>query len=226
MYIHGKIMNAETDKIKLIYNGKVGLRYDVSMSHFFDRFKRKAFNDSSLKPGDQVLVFCCGTGMDFPHILRKIGNKGKIIGVDFSSEMLKQAKNKLDRNHWNNIDLVEADVTKFEYPASGELDAGVCTLGMSIIPEYRKAYENLMNSVKPSGEVVIGDMQLASGWHARFNPLTLFLSRKYGGTYEGHQNSLELQELMKRDLVNLKKREFFFNSYFYCIGQKMESVMP
>ncbi len=47
------------------------------MNHFFVRMKKKAFNDSTLKNGDCVLVFCYGTGMDFPHILRKIENIGR-----------------------------------------------------------------------------------------------------------------------------------------------------
>ena len=41
--------------------------------------------------------------------------------------------------------------------------------------------------------------------------------KKYGGTYEGHQNSIELCSMMKEDLTEIRKREFFFKSYFYCI---------
>ena len=62
-------------------------------------------------------------------------------------------------------------------------------------------------------------MQLASGWFARLNPLTIFLSKKYGGTYEGHQNSRELCSMMKKELTDVRKREFFFKAYFYCIGK-------
>jgi hypothetical protein len=90
---------------------------------------------------------------------------------------------------------------------------------MSIIPEYKSAYYNLFSYVKKQGEIIIGDMQLASGWLARLNPLTIFLSKKYGGTYEGHQNSIELCSMMKKELTEVRKSEFFFKSYFYCIGK-------
>ena len=209
----------ESKTIENIYKEKMANKYDLSMSHFFGRFKQKAFNNSSLKNGDVVLVFCCGTGLDFPYILKRIGKTGKIIGVDFSSEMLKKAQEKIKRNRWKNIELIKNDVTKFENKLDTKANVGVCTLGMSIIPNYKMAYYNLISNIKKNGEIIIGDMQLASGWHARLNPITLLLAKKYGGTYKGHQNSLELFSLMKKELTDLKKQEYFFKSYFYGIGK-------
>lgn len=166
-------------------------------------------------------MFCCGTGLDFPHILKKIGKTGKIIGVDFSSEMLKAAEEKISKKNWENIELIKADVTEFEDKLDEKADVGVCTLGMSIIPDYKSAYSNLLSNFKKKGEIIIGDMQLASGWYARLNPFTISLAKKFGGTYEGHKkNSLMLFSIMKQDLTGLKKKEFFLRSYYYCIGTK------
>jgi len=212
-------MTLETKKIEEIYAGKVAEKYNFSMPPFFARWKKAAYNESSLKNGDRVLVFCCGTGLDFPHILKKIGKEGKIVGVDFSTEMLKYAKEKVRKEKWGNIELIEADITQFKDQLDQKFDVGVCTLGLSIIPEFKLAYNNLLSYVKSQGQIIIGDMQLASGWLAHLNPLTLFLSKKFGGTYDGHQNSLELCSMMKQGLSEVRKREFFFNSYFYCIGK-------
>ena len=213
-------MSFDPTRIEKIYAGIVAEKYDFSMPPFFAAWKRKAFNDSSLKKGDRVLVFCCGTGLDFPHILKKIGKNGEIIGVDFSSAMLRKAKEKIKKNKWENIELIEADITKFGNKLNENVDVGVCTLGMSIIPDYKSAYYNLLSNVRKRGEIIIGDMQLASGWLTRLNPVTIYLSRKYGGSYEGHNNSLELYSRMKEELTKVKKREFFFKSYYYCIGKK------
>ena len=217
-------MNFDSKTIENIYEGTVAKKYDFSMPPFFSIWKKKAFNESSLKNGDRVLVFCCGTGLDFPHILEKIGKDGKIVGVDFSSEMLKKAKEKIRIEKWENIELIEADVTEFRNKIEGQFDVGVCTLGLSIIPEYKSAYYNLLSNVKANGEIIIGDMQLASGGFSIFNPLTLFLSKKFGGTREGHQNSLELCAIMKNELGDLKKKEYFFKSYYYCIGRKKQHI--
>jgi demethylmenaquinone methyltransferase/2-methoxy-6-polyprenyl-1,4-benzoquinol methylase len=213
-------MNLEAKKIEGIYAGPVAKKYDMSMGHFFARLKEKAFKESTLKAGDHVLVFCCGTGLDFPHILRRIGEEGKITGVDFSGKMLKRAAEKISRNNWSNIELVHVDVITFENKLDPKADAGVCTLGMSIIPEFRSAYYNLLSNIRVGGEIIIGDMQLASGWQAHLNPLTISMAKRYGGTLEGHQNSLELSSLMKETLDNVRKEEYFFRAYFFSIGKK------
>lgn len=210
-------MPVDSKMIKNIYNGPVASHYDMSMSHIFDRWKRLAFRESSLSEGDNVLVFCCGTGADFPHILNKIGKQGRILGVDFSPVMLKKANARIYRNGWDNIDLVEADVTELELQ-DRQYDSGVCTLGLSVIPDYRKAYNNLKSAVKSDGEIIIGDMQLASGSKSRFNPLTLSLARRYGGTTEGHMNTMKIFSSMESELNDVKSGEFFLGSYGYCIA--------
>jgi SAM-dependent methyltransferase len=213
-------LSPESKNIKEIYSGKVARKYDFSMPPFFKSWKKKAINESSLKSGDRVLVFCCGTGLDFPYILEKIGRDGKIIGVDFSGEMLDSARKKIRRNRWENIELVEADITEFGDELVPPADAGICTLGLSIIPDFKAGYYNLLSNVRDGGEIIIGDMQLASGWRARLNPVTVMMARKFGGSHDGHQNSLELYSMINEDLVEVRKREFFFRSYYYCIGRR------
>jgi ubiquinone/menaquinone biosynthesis C-methylase UbiE len=213
-------MSLDSKKIKAIYSGKVAKYYDLPISHIFSKYKKQAFIDSSLKLGDSVLVFCCGTGLDFPEIIKKIGKEGKITGIDFSVEMLQKAQKRIERNKWKNIELIQADVIEFNDDSGFQYDSGVCTLGLSIIPEYLTAYYNLLTNVKENGEIIIGDMQLASNWYARFNPFTIFLAKRFGGTYEGHKHSIELITLMKKELKDVRKKEFFLRSYYYCIGKK------
>ena len=212
-------MDTSVQRIKQVYSGITAKHYDLPISHFFGKYKKKAFNESSLKAGEKVLVFCCGTGLDFPHIIKKIGKEGKILGVDFSPEMLKIAQERINRKKWKNIELVEADITQLKEPLGDQFDVGVCTLGISIIPNFKTAYANLVSNIKKQGEIIIGDMQLAPGRLARLNPFTVFLAKRYGGSYEGHQNSIELYKIMKKELNDVIKREFFFKSYFYCIGK-------
>ncbi len=213
-------MKTESNKVKEIYSGKVARFYDLPISHMFSKYKEKVFNVSSLKRGDRVMVYCCGTGLDFPEIEKKIGKEGHITGVDFSPEMLEKAKQRIKKHGWHNVELFEADVTAFEMDNEDLFDVGICTLGLSIIPEYKAAYYSLVSKVKKGGEIIIGDMQLASDWYARFNPFTIFLAKRFGGSYEGHQHSLEICDIMKNELKEVTRREFFLRSYYYCVGKK------
>ncbi len=213
-------MKTESIKIKEIYSGNVTKHYDLPISHMFRKYKEKVFDVSAIKRGDRVLVFCCGTGLDFPEIENKIGEEGHIVGVDFSNVMLKKAQQRIEKHRWNNVELIEADVTAFTLDNEELFDVGICTLGLSIIPEYKTAYYSLVSKVKEGGEIIIGDMQLASDRYALFNPFTISLAKRFGGSYEGHQNSLEICDIMKNELKEVTKREFFLKSYYYCIGKK------
>ena len=201
-----------------IYTGRMVESYDMSISHFFGRAKALAFADARLSVGDRVLVLCCGTGLDFAPLLEHVGPSGAIVGVDRSPGMLAKARERIRRRGWTNVELVEADVTRLPSGVGAGFDAGVCTLGMSIIPDYTAAYEALLASVRPGGRVVIGDMQIASGWRARLNPLTVLLAQRYGGSVEGHRNAVLLRERMARELEHVRTRELFFDSYFTCVG--------
>lgn len=212
-------MVMDSKEIREKYSSKLAKIYDKPISHL-KKYKEQAFVDSSLQPGDKVLVFCCGTGLDFPEILKKIGKEGKIIGVDFSNEMLLEASEKIAQNNWENIELIQADVTQFQNDSGILFDAGVCTLGMSIIPDYLSAYKNLLSNVRDNGELIIGDAQLASKGYSWFNPLMILMAKRFGGSYEGYRNSLSLQILMKKELKSVLKKEFFMNTYYYCIGKK------
>jgi demethylmenaquinone methyltransferase/2-methoxy-6-polyprenyl-1,4-benzoquinol methylase len=210
----------ESNQVLDIYTGKVGEQYEKLSTKFFADWKRKAIEESSLKKGDRVLVFCCGTGLDFPHILEKIGSEGYILGVDFSEIMLDQARNNIDKNSWNNVEVIGADITKYRLYNDIKFDAGVCTLGMSVIPKAMSAYENLLSNIRSDGEIIISDMQLAKGWKSVFNPLTVYISKKYGGTYKRHKNSTDISLAMIQNLKDVKKETFLLDSYFYCLGKK------
>ncbi len=209
----------KSDNVKNIYENKHVSKYNRSISHL-NIAKKKTINRSNLKSGDNVIVFCCGTGLDFPHIQEKIGQIGKITGLDFSKNMLEEAKKLIDKKGWKNIELVEQDILKMDSKYDSFFDAAICTLGLSIIPNYKLAYKNIYSSVKKGGQIIIGDMKLGEGFKAIFNPLTVHIAKGFGGTFEGHKNTLELKNIMKVELKNIIEKEFMLGSYFYIIGEK------
>ncbi|MCG3121020.1 MAG: 2-phytyl-1,4-naphtoquinone methyltransferase [bacterium] len=215
-----KMYAVNAEAIKNIYSYSLPGIYDQKLSRAFEQWKAEAINVSTLQEGDKVIVFCCGSGNDFPHILNKIGEKGKILGVDFSSQMLNLARQKIVQGGWSNVELIEADVTKFKNIPNTPFDAGVCTLGMSIIPEYQKAYHNLLAHVKSGGEIIIGDIQLIAGWRLFLNSRIIYRAKEFGGSYKGHQNSRQIFAMMEKQLSHIRKQHFYNNAYVYCVGRK------
>ena len=78
----------------------------------------------------------------------------------------------------------------------------------------------MLSFVKSGDEVIIGDLQLATGWRSFVNPLILAWVREYGGSYAGHHNALRMFALMESELSDVRSRQFFLGTYRYCVGIK------
>jgi demethylmenaquinone methyltransferase/2-methoxy-6-polyprenyl-1,4-benzoquinol methylase len=208
------------ENIHQIYTQTIPAHYDRKLGAGFQEWRARALDAANLQPGEEVIVFCCGTGQDFYPILEKIGENGRILGIDFSPQMLALARKRIEKEGWTNIELLEADVTEFANRTERFFDAGVCTLGISLIPAYRKAYDNLLSHVKPGGEIIISDMHWVGGWRVLFNPWLIRLGREFGTSSRGHRNSQKLLQIMKNELKEVRSGKFFHDFYFFCVGKK------
>ena len=89
--------------------------YDSAMS-FLDRVRAASFEHLDLKPGETVLDLGCGTGISFERLHRDVGPQGRIIGVEFSPEMLEMARRRVELNGWRNVTLIEGDANTVDIP--------------------------------------------------------------------------------------------------------------
>src|SRR5215469_3272048 len=96
----------------------------------------RAVRALGLRAGDSVIDIACGTGLNFPLIEEVIGPDGRIVGVDLTDAMLAQAQDRIAKNGWSNISLVQADAVDFDFPT--EVDAILSTYALSQVPECAK----------------------------------------------------------------------------------------
>lgn len=125
--------------------------------------RKRAVQQLGLKAGDKVLDIACGTGANFPEILKAIGPTGEIIGVDYNPAMLLEAQRHIEENQWDNIFLIQQDAAQLE---TGEhYDAVICVLGMSVIPNYENAMRHAFAHVRQGGTLVIADISTSELWY-------------------------------------------------------------
>ncbi|MBI2140464.1 methyltransferase domain-containing protein [Candidatus Woesearchaeota archaeon] len=133
------------------------------------RLRKKSVRKIGLAPGDTVLDIGCGTGLNFPHIMEKIGASGKIVGIDCCKEMLFNAKKLALKKKWKNVKLVLGDATLAGFP-KGTFDGAIATISLSAIPDHLKALAHAVHSLKRGKNIVITD-----GKKFSFKPFNLFL---------------------------------------------------
>jgi cyclopropane fatty-acyl-phospholipid synthase-like methyltransferase len=61
-----------------------------------------------LTAGDRVLDVGCGPGGSFPYLVHAVGQSGQVIGVEISPEMSINAKRRIAKNGWRNVQVIEA----------------------------------------------------------------------------------------------------------------------
>jgi SAM-dependent methyltransferase len=86
----------------------------------------------ALDPGDTVVEFGCGPGVNLPALRDAVGPSGRVVGVDVSPRMLDRAARLVDRRGWENVALVEADA---ERPPVAAADGVLATFVTSLFPD-------------------------------------------------------------------------------------------
>ena len=92
------------------------------------RLRREAIATLHLQAGQTVLDIGCGTGRNFPLILEKIGLTGKLIGVDYTPDMLARARERVEREGWKNVELVREDAASINL--GRKFDTALSTLAI------------------------------------------------------------------------------------------------
>ncbi len=70
--------------------------------------RREFVNRSETAEGERVLDLCTGTGSTAVEMARRVGERGMMVGVDFSRGMLRKAREKSQRRGQSNVCWVEA----------------------------------------------------------------------------------------------------------------------
>jgi ubiquinone/menaquinone biosynthesis C-methylase UbiE len=108
-----------------------------------------------------------------------------LVGVDITPQMLNRARAHVARAGWSNVRLREGDVSELGAERLGApFDAAVCTLGLSVIPQWQRAWEAMQASVRPGGRLAIIDAGYPEGGPRRGDaviprPLVWALSRLF-----------------------------------------------
>jgi ubiquinone/menaquinone biosynthesis C-methylase UbiE len=175
------------------------------------RLRQETIRSLHLQPGQTVLDIACGTGRNFPLILEKIGPSGKLVGIDYTAAMLARARERVEHKGWKNVELIQGDATRIDLEQ--KFDAALCTLAISVIPDYGSALRRMVAHVKLGGWLAIGDAKRSSGWKGfAFNWLADLSA--YGAAAVSTRRPWEVLQEM---LSNFHYEEWF-SGFFYVAG--------
>ncbi len=180
-----------------------------------EEYRLRAVELLQLKQGDLVLDIGCGTGLNFPPLIKKIGPRGRIIGVDISSEMLACAKERIKRSKWNNVELVHSDIASYNFPEGvhGAISTGV----FGYINERDKVIESISHALVQGGRLSIVDGKRPTKWPLWLFKLFVRLSSPFGITQDYFDS--RTWESVERYFHDVTIEEYYGGLIYICTGK-------
>jgi demethylmenaquinone methyltransferase/2-methoxy-6-polyprenyl-1,4-benzoquinol methylase len=120
--------------------------------------RRRAVSSLGLRAGGTVIDLACGTGLNFPLLEKAVGPGGRIVGVDLTDAMLARAEDRIARNGWGNVSLVQADAAGFGFPAGA--DAILSTYALTQVPECAEVIAHGARALSAGGRWAVLDLKV------------------------------------------------------------------
>ncbi|CAM3988932.1 class I SAM-dependent methyltransferase [Mesobacillus thioparans] len=116
----------------------------------FLKARETLFNDIHFQPGDKVLFVGAGTGADIERLPYE---HLEITAIDYSEDMLQKAK---DKFRASKISFLKMDAQELDF-ADDAFDYVVGSLILSVVPDNRKAFGEMLRVCRKDGLVLVFD---------------------------------------------------------------------
>ncbi len=227
-------------KIQLMFSS-IAPRYDLLnklLSFGRDRYWRKfAVNTLPKKETGLFLDVASGTGDIAIEIVRQSARSTKIIGVDFSEQMLEFGIKKIKKMNLNGqIDLRFGDITSLPFEDK-VFDGAIIAFGIRNIPDYKTGIKEMARVVRDGGKVVILEFTNAQTEVFKW-PFRVYLTKLMpwiGGIISGRKSAYtylsnsvldfpdpgQLKKVMeKSDLKDIEYHTLTFGTVAVHVGTK------
>lgn len=189
---------------------------------FIKPVRQKAVELLHLKLGDRILDMGCGPGGSFPYLVRAVGPAGEVVGAEISPEMTINARRRIARNKWKNVQVIEADARTVHL--NGMFDGALMFAAQDVFAS-QEALENIIPHLGENSWVVAFGAKPSSNRLGRImNP---FLRMIFKLTFSTTPRlDTEPWRVLAKYVEGLDVKEYFFGLMFLASGSVVAKKGP
>lgn len=112
---------------------------------------------AGLAEGQTVLDLGSGAGIDAFVTRRIVGETGRVVGVDFTPEMVTKARANAARLGFENVEFIEGEIEALPLD-DATVDVALSNCVLNLVPDKAQAFREIHRVLRPGGHFCISDV--------------------------------------------------------------------